>query len=86
VTVALSADGGATWQEPATLAADGDPAVPPAMVATRTGLAVVYADRAGRLLFWHGSVERIEGAPMVPAHERLDAPPDEVHDAHGLRA
>ena len=86
LAVSLSADGGVTWSASGRLAADCDPAVRPALVATRTGLAVAYVDQSGALRFWHGSVERVEGAPLIPAHDRLDAPPDEVHDAFGLRA
>ena len=60
------------------LATGVDVAVAPAAVATRTGLAVAYADAAGALWFWHGSVERIISGPPVPSAVRLDAPPDHV--------
>ncbi len=63
-------------------AADG----PPAVVATRTGLALVYAAADGRLMFWHGAVERIVDGPPVPSSARLDAPPEHVTAPHSLRA
>lgn len=75
---ALSLDGGVSWPYQRDLAADVSPAVVPAAVATRTGLAIAYADAAGALCFWHGSVERIIAGPPVPSAVRLDAPPDHV--------
>lgn len=84
--VDVSVDGGATWNRGCDLAGACDPSVPPAMVATRTGVAVVYVDDRGHVRFWHGSVERILGVNFVPAATRLDAPPDEVHEAETPRA
>ena len=78
VVAALSSDAGITWPHRRELASGVDVAVAPAAVATRTGLAVAYADAAGALWFWHGSVERIISGPPVPSAVRLDAPPDHV--------
>ena len=78
VVAALSSDAGITWPHRRELATGVDVAVAPAAVATRTGLAVAYADAAGALWFWHGSVERIISGPPVPSAVRLDAPPDHV--------
>jgi len=75
---ALSRDAGLTWSPERELAAGVKAGVVPAVVATRVGLAVVYADAAGALRFWHGSVERIISGPPVPSAVRLDAPPDHV--------
>jgi hypothetical protein len=75
---ALSSDTGVTWPHRRELAAGVNVTVAPAAVATRTGLAVAYADAAGALWFWHGSVERIISGPPVPSAVRLDAPPDHV--------
>jgi hypothetical protein len=52
-------------------------AVAPGLVATRTGLAIVYAT-AAEVRFWHGSIERLQGETVVPSAQRLDAPPEEV--------
>ncbi|MBI5688796.1 MAG: FAD-dependent oxidoreductase [Verrucomicrobia bacterium] len=82
----LSSDGGTTWRAGAVLSVEADAAVRPAVTATRTGAAIAYADTHGRLKFWHGSVERLAGADLVPAAVRLDAPPDEVHGADSQRA
>lgn len=84
--VDLSADGGTTWSRGCDLAGGCDAAAAPAMVATRTGVAIVYAEGGGRLMFWHGSIERITGVNFVPAAARLDAPPDEVCEAQAPRA
>jgi hypothetical protein len=59
-----------------------DPRVRPAMVATRVGLAVLYADPEGQVRLWHGSVERLQGEEPVAAARRLDAPPLEVHSSN----
>jgi hypothetical protein len=82
----LSRDGGATWPHERELAADAIPTVPPAVAATRTGLAVVYAATGGRLRFWHGSVERIISGPPTASSVRLDAPPEQVETPDALRA
>jgi hypothetical protein len=79
----LSGDRGETTRA---LAGEADEAVAPAVVATRTGLAIVYATKAGRLMFWHGSVERIVAGPPTAAAVRLDAPPEQVDEPHSLRA
>ncbi len=68
------------------LAAEADAAVAPAVVATRTGLAIVYGAGAGRRMFWHVSVERIIDGPPTAAAVRLDAPPEQVDEPHSLRA
>lgn len=83
---AVSRDGGATWFARRAIADDADARVQPAAVATRVGVAIVYAARGKRLRFWHGSIERIvDGAP-VPSSVRLDAPPDHVEQPGALRA
>ena len=79
----LTGNHGETTRE---LAGEADAAVAPAVVATRTGLAIVYAAGAGRLMFWHGSVERIIDGPPTAAAVRLDAPPEQVDEPHSLRA
>ena len=84
--VDLSADGGSTWLRGSELAHGCDPTVAPAMVATRTGVALAYVGSDGGLCFWHGSVERIVGANLAPAATRLDAPPDEVQTTQTPRA
>ncbi|WP_414661470.1 FAD-dependent oxidoreductase [Horticoccus sp. 23ND18S-11] len=86
LSVALSADRGATWSDAIGLLPACSDEVTPACIATRTGLAIVYVERSGALKFWHGSVERILGETVVPASVRLDAPPDQVHETHPLRA
>lgn len=68
------------------LAPAADPAVAPVAVATRTGLAIVYVERGGRLMFWHGSVERLIDGPPVASSVRLNAPPDVVAEPHPVRA
>lgn len=75
---ALSPDGGVSWPHQRELAANVNSAVASAVVATRTGLAIAYADATGALCFWHGSIERIIAGPPVPSAVRLDAPPDHV--------
>jgi hypothetical protein len=85
LTARASRDAGATWSTVRELAADAA-AVTPAVTATRTGLAVIYAAAEGGLRFWHGSIERIvEGAPTAAA-VRLDSPPEHVEAPHALRA
>jgi hypothetical protein len=79
--VALAEAGAAAWHRGRDLALDCAPGIAPAAVATRTGLAIAYLDAQGRIMFWHGSVERLSGDELVPAAVRLDAPPDEVHAA-----
>lgn len=79
----LTSDHGEATRE---LADDADAAVAPAVVATRTGLAIVYAARAGQLMFWHGAVERIIDGPPTAAAVRLDAPPEQMDEPHSLRA
>lgn len=68
---------GGVWSPGRTLGA-ADPAVTPAAVATRVGLAIVYADPVGGVRFWHGAPERLRGPLPEPAAVRLDAPPLEV--------
>ncbi len=80
------ATAGGTWSEVRELVADVEPALPPAAVATRTGLALVYLTTTGEVMFWHGSVERIVEGPPVDAAHRLDAPPEQVDAPHSLRA
>lgn len=82
----LSEDGGGTWSPGRELARDCAHGVSPAAIATRTGLAAAYALADGTVRFWHGSVERLSDAAVVPAAQRLDAPPDEVHGAPAPRA
>ena len=68
------------------LAANTDATVPPAVVATCTGLAVIYVGSEGRLMFWHGSVERIIDGPPVASSVRLNSPPEQVAEPHPLTA
>ncbi len=83
---ALSRDGGATWFAQRDLTGEAEAGVVPAAVATRVGLAIVYAGCGNQLRFWHGSVERItDGAPM-PSAMRLNTPPDHVECPGALRA
>ncbi len=84
--IAVSSGAGAAWRQGRDLATGCDPAVVPALVATRTGVAVAYGDLRGRVMFWHGSIDRLLGDELVPAAVRLDSPPDEVHDAGVPRA
>lgn len=86
LTVSLSTDAGASWPQSSEIEPNCNELVAPAAIATRTGLAMVYVLRNGTLKFWHGSVERITGGPVVPASVRLDAPPDEVREGHPFRA
>jgi hypothetical protein len=72
----LAPDPAGDWTAGAELAR-GVAAVAPGLVATRTGLAIVYAT-AAEVRFWHGSIERLQGETVVPSAQRLDAPPDEV--------
>ncbi len=68
LVVALSPDRGATWPNHREIDPDAAAALP-AIVATSTGLAILYACAASRLRFWHGSVERIiHGPPKAQAH------------------
>ncbi len=82
----VSADDGVTWSRGCELASACAAAVSPAMIATRTGVAIVYVDDRGSLRFWHGSIERILGVNFAPAATRLDAPPDEVQETQAPRA
>lgn len=77
--IAWSGPTAKAWTPGCVIAPECSDATPPALLATRTGLAVAYVDRAGGLRFWHGSSERLFGETVVPASVRLDAPPDEVH-------
>jgi hypothetical protein len=79
----LTGNHGETTRE---LAGAADAAVTPAVVPTRTGLAIVYGAGAGHLMFWHGSVERIIVGPPTAAAVRLDAPPEQMDEPHSLRA
>jgi hypothetical protein len=66
--VALSPDNGATWPNHREIDSDSGTALP-AIVPTSTGLAIFYAGDATRLMFWHGSIERIiHGSPKAQAH------------------
>lgn len=82
---AVSRDRGANWTQPRQLAADAAE-VAPAAVATRTGVAILYATRDGCLRFWHGSAERVMDGPPVPSSIRLDSPPDQVEQPDELHA
>lgn len=86
LVVNLSRDGGATWPQHGEIAAAVASEVTPAMIATGTGLAIIYVTVGGRLMFWHGSVERIVDGPPTPSATRLDAPPEHVEAPHSLRA
>jgi hypothetical protein len=68
LVVALSADGGARWHHRREIEA-ATMAVGPSALATRTGLAILSVQAGPRLVFWHGSVERIlHGPPKASAH------------------
>jgi hypothetical protein len=82
VSVALSSDAGVTWAETKLLPLEAGVVTGVSGVATRTGLALLYIADGSRLMFWHGSVDRIIDGPPVASSVRLDAPPDEVHEAH----
>lgn len=82
----LSPDDGRTWPHGREIARDTEAGVPPALVATRTGVALVYAKSGGGIMFWHGSIERIIDGPPIDSAARLNAPPEMVHEAHPLRA
>lgn len=73
---AVSRDGGRTFSAQRKLTGGVDALVVPAAVATRVGLACLYAALDGTLRFWHGSIDRITLGPPAPAAARLDAPPD----------
>jgi hypothetical protein len=81
LNVAVSANQGASWAAPKMLALDGRVITGFSAVATRTGLALLYVADGTRLMFWHGSVDRIVNGPPVASSVRLDAPPDQVHEA-----
>lgn len=83
---ALSHEGGLSFSAARILAEQADLAVLPAAVATRVGLAIIYATEDGAVRFWHGSVERILLGAPTPAAQRLDAPPDHVEQPDALRA
>jgi hypothetical protein len=80
-----SADKGATWNRGRELAR-GCAAEAPALAATRTGLALAYAETSGRVMFWHGSIERLRDGEVVPAAVRLDVPREQVHETEEPRA
>lgn len=82
VSVALSSDLGVTWAETKLLPLEAGVVTGVSGVATRTGLALLYVADGNRLMFWHGSIDRIVDGPPVASSVRLDAPPDEVHEAH----
>jgi FAD dependent oxidoreductase len=66
------------------IAGEADASVLPAVLATRTGLAVIYATVNGTLRFWHGSIERLVDGPPTAASIRLDTPSPHVDQPHGL--
>ncbi|MSU48282.1 MAG: FAD-dependent oxidoreductase [Opitutus sp.] len=82
----LSRDGGQTWPHGCEVTAAVNPQVESALVATRTGVALIYVNGAAQLMFWHGSIERIVDGPPVASSVRLDAPPEQVDAPHSLRA
>lgn len=86
MAIALSEDGGATWPHRCALESDNGAASEPAVIPTRTGLAVVYVCDGARLRFWHGSRERITHGPPVANHQRLNAPPEHVQCKESLLA
>lgn len=68
LSVALSTDDGGTWFARRIIDVEGGSARSPAIVRTRTGLAVMAID-GRRLMFWHGAAERIiSGPPRHSAH------------------
>lgn len=84
--VELSEDSGATWKHSRALETGTAEVSDPALVGTRTGFALVYVADGKRVMFWHGSVDRIIEGPPVAAAVRLDSPPENVHAPDGLRA
>lgn len=68
LSVAISTNRGETWLGRRVIEAPGGTAREPAVVATRTGLAVLAVDD-DQLFFWHGSIERIlHGPPPAASH------------------
>ncbi|MSU65931.1 MAG: FAD-dependent oxidoreductase [Opitutus sp.] len=82
----LSRDTGKTWPQGCEVAPAMSAGSQPALVATLTGVALLYANAAGQLMFWHGSIERIVDGPPAALLVRLNAPPEQVDEPHSLRA
>ncbi|CAN5461228.1 hypothetical protein BH09VER1_BH09VER1_25520 [soil metagenome] len=59
LAIALSRDNGATWPNRLELEEEGEACANPALIATRTGMAITYFLKGRQMVFWHGSVERI---------------------------
>lgn len=62
LTVALSFDNGKTWPRRLDLETGPGEYSYPAIIPTRTGLAITYTWNRERIMFWHGSIERIPEA------------------------
>jgi len=65
VSVAVSSDLGITWAETKLLPLEAGVVTGVSGVATRTGLALLYVADGSRLMFWHGSIDRIVDGPPV---------------------
>ncbi len=59
LTIALSSDNGATWPHRLDIETEDGEFSYPAIIPTRTGMAITYTWKRERIAFWHGSVERI---------------------------
>lgn len=61
LTLALSTDNGRTWPRRVDLETGPGEFSYPAIIPTRTGMAITYTWKRERIAFWHGSVEQVEG-------------------------
>lgn len=84
--VRIATVGGSVTATERELAPEVNARVAPVVAATRTGLAIVYVDGPGQLMFWHGSIERIVDGPPVASSVRLNSPPEHVAEPHSLTA
>jgi hypothetical protein len=82
----LSSAGGAAWSAAGEIQTNAGDVSSPAIVATRVGLAVLYIADGGRVVFWHGAVERITDGPPVASSVRLNAPPEHIHSSPAVNA
>ena len=59
LTIALSTDNGRTWPRRLNIETGPGEFSYPAIISTRTGMAITYTWNRKRIAFWHGSIERI---------------------------
>lgn len=59
LTIALSTDNGRTWPRRVEIETGPGEFSYPAIIPTRTGMAITYTWNRERIAFWHGSVERV---------------------------